>query len=222
MVWNESSFNSRYGVAGTTGTLNPRWMDQVALLTELLHTKNRELEELRNKERIMEQQLTAMAELLNDKKNSQQKQQQFQGEQEQEDQEELAQMVELSIQAKENSYSPYSKFRVGCILKTASGHYYKGCNVENASYGLTICAERTAIVKAVSEGHTRFSKIVVATDLQDSFVFPCGACRQVLREFGDMTVYMVKPDRSVFKTQLSDLLPYSFTQQDLEKHSRQS
>jgi len=126
-------------------------------------------------------------------------------------------MIDLCIQAKEYSYSPYSKFRVGASLLTKSGHRIKGCNVENSSYGISICAERTALVKAASDGHRDFESIFVTTDITDSFCSPCGACRQFIAEFGDMYVYLVRSDRAFKKYQISQLLPHSFTPKDLER-----
>lgn len=94
----------------------------------------------------------------------------------------LNEMIDLANSAKQNSYSPYSKFRVGCCLRTKSGKLITGCNVENSSYGLAICAERTAFVKAVSEGEKEFTDVVVVTDVQQEFISPCGACRQFMIE----------------------------------------
>src|SRR4051812_19314839 len=88
--------------------------------------------------------------------------------------------------AQRNAHAPYSKFRVGAALLTKSGKIYTGCNVENASYGLTICAERVAITKAVSDGHRHFQAIAVVCPSRQPT--PCGACRQFLAEFGDLTI----------------------------------
>ncbi|KAI8887186.1 cytidine deaminase [Backusella circina FSU 941] len=101
-------------------------------------------------------------------------------------------LFELAIKAKDASYSPYSKFRVGAALLTADDTLYKGCNVENASYGAAICAERTAYVKAVSEGHREFKALVVSSD-QEDYISPCGICRQFISEFNkvDMPVYLL-------------------------------
>ncbi|KAJ3044754.1 hypothetical protein HK097_001385 [Rhizophlyctis rosea] len=120
--------------------------------------------------------------------------------------------------AKQNSYSPYSKFRVGASLLTHTGEIFTGCNVENASYGGAICAERTAFVKAVSEGHKKFLAVVVATDVEDAFISPCGFCRQFMVEFGkELLVYMTKADGSHSVQKLKELLPHSFGPEDLEK-----
>ena len=107
------------------------------------------------------------------------------------------------------AYAPYSRFRVGVALEVDSGEIFTGCNVENASYGLTICAERAAVASAVSRGHTRFRRLVVATE-EDGAVAPCGACRQVLAEFGaGMEVYSVgKKERKSWL--LEELIPAAF------------
>ena len=112
-----------------------------------------------------------------------------------------------SVQAR--AYAPYSRYRVGAALETEDGRIYVGCNVENASYGLTNCAERVAVGAAVSGGQRRFRRLVVVTD-SDPPAPPCGACRQVLVEFGsDLVVESVGPHRST-RWVLRDLLPASF------------
>jgi len=111
----------------------------------------------------------------------------------------------------EKAYSPYSQFRVGAAVLTEDGSRFGGCNVENVSYGLTICAERTAMVKAISEGHRKFRVMALSSDLAESHVSPCGACRQFLAEFGlDWTIILTKPDRSFILRKVGDLLPDSF------------
>ncbi|XP_043086311.1 cytidine deaminase-like [Puntigrus tetrazona] len=107
-------------------------------------------------------------------------------------------LVRKSQEAKEQAYCPYSKFRVGAAVLTSDGKVFTGCNVENASYPLGLCAERTAISKAVSEGYTGFKAIAIASDLKDSFISPCGACRQFMREVirSQWEVYMSKSDGS--------------------------
>jgi len=129
----------------------------------------------------------------------------------------LTSLLKRSIKAKEHSHSPYSKFRVGAALLTDTGEIIDGCNVENASYGLTICAERTALVKAVSMGFKKFPAIAITTDMEE-FIAPCGACRQVIAEFGlECDVYLVKSDLSYKKFSVSELLPMAFTSEDLER-----
>ncbi|XP_076320207.1 cytidine deaminase-like isoform X9 [Tachypleus tridentatus] len=129
----------------------------------------------------------------------------------------VAELLKSSQDACSKSYSPYSKFRVGAALLCEDGQIITGCNVENASYGLTICAERTAVVKAVSEGYKVFKAIAICTDVKDKFIAPCGACRQVLAEFGtDWYVYVAKPDLSYKKFTVGEFLPHSFKHEDLK------
>lgn len=129
-------------------------------------------------------------------------------------------LVELSIKARENSYSPYSNFRVGAALLTASGKVYTGCNVENASYGICMCAERVAIGKAVSEGETEFAAIAISGALKDKPIgepcAPCGICRQAIAEFceGDFKILLAKEGGYETLT-LSQLLPHSFSKNSL-------
>lgn len=131
-------------------------------------------------------------------------------------------LIKECTKAKDNSYSPYSKFRVGAALLTDDNTVFTGCNVENASYGLSICAERTAIVKAVSSGYTKFKEIAVSTDM-DEFGSPCGACRQFIAEFGlDIVVHLVNRDSKCQTTTSGDLLPQAFTPKDLERHAKQN
>lgn len=111
--------------------------------------------------------------------------------------------------ARDKAYAPYSKFQVGALLVASDGRIFTGCNVENISYGLTICAERVAIGSAVVAGATEIVAAVVVADTQEP-VSPCGACRQVLAEFGDPRVLLVgKDSRAEF--QLSELLPRAST-----------
>ncbi|MBS4024648.1 MAG: cytidine deaminase [Clostridia bacterium] len=132
-------------------------------------------------------------------------------------QEEYLKLLAQALAAREKAYAPYSKFRVGAALLTESGDIFTGCNVENASYGLANCAERTAVYKAVSEGHTKFQAIAVVTDLKQ-YVSPCGACRQVLVEFGpDIQVVMGDGEGNFFVKTSSQLLPFSFTSEELNK-----
>ena len=121
-------------------------------------------------------------------------------------------LLQLAIQARENSYSPYSGFRVGAALLGKSGKVYGGCNVENAAYSPTNCAERTAVFKAVSEGEREFSAIAIVGGKGDTLAdlcAPCGVCRQVLAEFcdGDFPILLGTPDNITVCT-LDGLLPY--------------
>ncbi len=118
-------------------------------------------------------------------------------------------MIEVARKVSKRAYAPYSGYKVGAALKTKSGKIFSGCNVENASYGLTNCAERTAVFKAISEGENEFVEIVIFTD-SDKLPTPCGACRQVLAEFSsDLKVKMIsrKEEKHSF---ISVLLPLSF------------
>ena len=114
------------------------------------------------------------------------------------------------MKAREHFYSPYSKFKVGAVLKTKSGKTFTGCNIENASYGLSICAERVVVFKAVSAGERYFDTIAVVAD-SDDYAFPCGACRQVMREFSkDMTVVVANLRGEKREFNIKDLLPHPF------------
>jgi len=124
-------------------------------------------------------------------------------------------LVSTCTLAREKAYAPYSNFKVGAALRCDDGTVFSGCNVENASYPLATCAERTAIVKAVSEGKTKFTTIAISGLNNNHFVPPCGACRQILSEFSDsnndMTVYLYQPKGSdVIVTSVSELLPMDF------------
>ena len=117
-------------------------------------------------------------------------------------------LIQAAVAARKQSYSPYSKYAVGAALLADNGRFYTGCNVENVSYGLTICAERTAVVKMVSDGVRKIEAIVVCTENAGS---PCGACRQVLAEFaGDVPVWLVDANGNGRETTLYTLLPDHF------------
>ena len=124
--------------------------------------------------------------------------------------EQVNQLIESCLDAKSFSYSPYSKFRVGCAILTMCGKVIKGCNVENVSYGLSVCAERTAYAKAVSDGYKSFKAVAISSDVEGSFTHPCGACRQFMSEFGDVEIIMVNNKRKYEVTTLSILLPNLF------------
>ncbi|XP_069764255.1 cytidine deaminase-like isoform X2 [Narcine bancroftii] len=130
--------------------------------------------------------------------------------------EEADRLIRKSHEAKACSHSPYSKFPVGAALLTEDGKIFTGCNIENVSLTVGICAERVAIHKAVSEGCTRFKSIAIASGRNDHFITPCGACRQVMREFGTKwKVHMTKPDMSHVTMTVEELLPMSFGPEDL-------
>lgn len=125
-------------------------------------------------------------------------------------------MLDLAYEAMENAYVPYSHFRVGACLRSTSGKYYLGCNIENASYTPTNCAERTAVFKAVSEGERSFDAIAIVCSGKNPAA-PCGVCRQVLREFcgDDMPVVFANANRETVETTFGELLPHSFGPEDL-------
>jgi cytidine deaminase len=124
-------------------------------------------------------------------------------------------LVRQAIEARRRAYVPYSSFPVGAALLTRSGKIFTGCNIENASYGLTVCAERVAILKAVSEGETEFEALAVATNIGGS---PCGACRQVMAEFAlDMPVLIADLNGQITPLSVADLLPLAFTPQHLQQ-----
>jgi len=115
-----------------------------------------------------------------------------------------------ALEAREHAHAPFSKFKVGAALEDSAGRIYTGCNVENATYGLTICAERLAVFKAISEGAREFRRIAIAADT-DSLTPPCGACRQILWEFcGDVEITLVNPRSAREIVRLRDLFPRPF------------
>jgi len=122
---------------------------------------------------------------------------------------EFEELIEMARAAAENAYAPYSDYAVGAAILTNSGKIYTGCNVENMSYGAAICAERTAAVKAVSEGETGFSAIAVYHPGAD-MPYPCGICRQVLSEFARRATVIVASENGAEIFTLKELLPNSF------------
>lgn len=129
---------------------------------------------------------------------------------------EIEQLIKQAIDIKKNSYSPYSNFRVASVVKTRSGKVYKGVNIENAAYGPSLCAERSALSTAITEGAKEFEYIVVNGDSHDTF--PCGVCRQFILEFADKDTKIViansEEDYSIYS--IEELLPHSFSSKDLE------
>lgn len=126
-------------------------------------------------------------------------------------------LVDRAMGMLERSYVPYSHFPVGAALLCADGTVYTGCNVENAAYGSTICAERTALVKAVSEGRRDFVCLAVAGRSED-YCWPCGSCRQMLYEFAPgLTLLVARGDGAFVRLTLDELLPHGFGPKALEK-----
>src|SRR6476661_8898638 len=119
-------------------------------------------------------------------------------------------LIAAARKARENAVARYSNFKVGAALETADGTIITGCNVENATYGLTVCAERVAMFKALSEGHKKFRRVAVVADTEAPTP-PCGACRQILWEFGgDLEVLLANLKRQTGTFRLADLLPLPF------------
>lgn len=127
---------------------------------------------------------------------------------------ETQKLMDCAIKARENAYSPYSHFAVGAALLCEEGTLFEGCNIENASYGLTNCAERTAIFKAVSEGHTKFKALAVVADTEGPCA-PCGACRQVMAEFKIPLIIMGNLMGNIKIVTIEELLPFSFSECDV-------
>lgn len=123
-------------------------------------------------------------------------------------------LMKIAIEARQNAYAPYSHFAVGAALLAESGKVYTGCNIENASYGLTCCAERNAIFAAVGAGERRFKMLAVAADSPEP-VAPCGACRQVIAEFGIPLVVMGNLKAETKTMTAEELLPYGFRQESM-------
>ncbi len=126
-------------------------------------------------------------------------------------------LMQEALKYRERAYVPYSNFKVGAAVLTSTGNIYGGCNIENASYGATCCAERTAIFKAISEGEKKLQAIAIVGDLKQ-LSYPCGICRQVISEFGDrdsdVIVFTSLDNYKVYK--LKEILPYAFTKEDLD------
>jgi cytidine deaminase len=119
-------------------------------------------------------------------------------------------LAQAALAARENAHAPFSKFKVGAALEDTEGRVHTGCNVENATYGLTVCAERVAVFKAISEGARKFRRIAVAADT-DILTPPCGACRQILWEFcGDIELILINPRGASETLRLASLFPRPF------------
>lgn len=125
-------------------------------------------------------------------------------------------LLEMALDARKNAYVPYSGYAVGAALLAEDGRVFTGCNVENAAYGNTLCAERTALVKAVSEGCRKFTRLAVVGNSTD-YCWPCGACRQMLYEFApDLEVLVARKDHQFVKFPLRELLPHGFGPESLD------
>ena len=123
---------------------------------------------------------------------------------------EMDPLLEAALNARQNAHAPFSHFKVGAALQDSAGRIHTGCNVENASYGLTLCAERVAVFKAVSEGARQFKRVAVVADT-DTLTPPCGACRQILWEFcGDVELVLSNLHGKTETLRLKDLLPRPF------------
>lgn len=131
---------------------------------------------------------------------------------------EFKNLISKAIEAREKAYVPYSKFKVGAALITENDEIYTGCNIENASYGATNCAERTAIFKAVSEGHKAIKALAVVGDPSE-YTFPCGICRQVISEFAtkEFKIIIIKNEEEYMIKTLEEILPSAFTKESLLK-----
>ena len=133
-------------------------------------------------------------------------------------QQEINRLLDLAEEARDHSYAPYSKYNVGAALLTADGQIYQGCNIENAGFTPTVCAERTAFFKAIYDGHRAFRAIaIIATG--EEMGFPCGVCRQVMAEFCDRDFIIITANKDRSKVDVSPfetLLPHSFGPKDLD------
>ena len=125
-------------------------------------------------------------------------------------------LIECAKKVMKNSYSKYSKFKLGAALLTEDGRVFDGCNIENASFGATICAERTAVVKAISEGAKKINRIAIVSDTQKTTP-PCGICLQFLKEFMDENgVIILEDGDEIYRYTFSEMYPMSFSLQDFE------
>ncbi len=125
-------------------------------------------------------------------------------------------LINIAREASKKAYTPYSNFNVGAALELKSGEVIQGCNVENASYGLTNCAERTALFTAIAAGKKEFTRLVVFVD-REEFTAPCGACRQVILELApDVEIILANSKNETRKTSIKELLPLSFGSEDLK------
>lgn len=127
-------------------------------------------------------------------------------------------LVSKALEARENAYVPYSNFKVGAAVLTEDNSIYTGCNIENASYGATNCAERTAIFKAISEGYNPIKAIAIV-GIENEYTYPCGICRQVIAEFAseDIKIIIAKNKDEYIVKELEEVLPGAFTKGDLGK-----
>ncbi|WP_298841009.1 cytidine deaminase [uncultured Clostridium sp.] len=131
---------------------------------------------------------------------------------------EYTNLISKALEARENAYVPYSNFKVGAAVLTHDGKIYSGCNIENASYGATNCAERTAIFKAVSEGYKNIKAIAIV-GVPNDYTYPCGICRQVIQEFAtdDTKIILGKNENEYLVKTIEEILPGAFSKKDLER-----
>jgi cytidine deaminase len=128
----------------------------------------------------------------------------------------IEKLIKAAKQAVKYSYAPYSKFKVGAAVLTDTGKIFAGANIENASYGLTICAERVALFKVVSEGEKKFKALAIYTNTKD-FTYPCGACLQVIAEFSpNLYIILINSKGEIRQYTLSSLIPYQFSKNHLK------
>ena len=129
----------------------------------------------------------------------------------------MKELIKKAIEARELAYCPYSNFKVGAAALFEDGKIYIGCNIENASYGATNCAERTAILNGVSQGNRKLEALALIGDL-NNYTYPCGICRQVICEFAknkDIKIYIIKSEDDFIETTLEKIMPGAFTKADL-------